>query len=71
MGKLEHPWVFAEQYISGETGVGLLQTGRPMTTYDRRRFGAADNRHDCDTFAKDLNKLVTTPELNDVAAHYC
>ena len=71
MGKLGHPWVFAEQYDLGETGVGLLPTGWPMATYNRRRFGATDNRHDCDTFAKDLKKLVATLELSGIAAHYC
>lgn len=29
----------------------FLQTARPMTTYDRRRIGATDNGHYCDTFA--------------------
>jgi hypothetical protein len=50
---------------------GLLQTGRPMTTYDRRRSEATDSRHDCHTFAKDSNKLVTTLELSGINAHYC
>ena len=48
----------------------LLQAGRRVITYDRRGFGRSSQPttgYDYDTFAKDLNKLVTTLELRDFA----
>jgi non-heme chloroperoxidase len=48
----------------------LLQAGRRVITYDRRGFGRSSQPttgYDYDTFAQDLNKLVTTLDLRDVA----
>src|ERR1700691_719672 len=48
----------------------LLRAGRRVITYDRRGFGRSSQPtagYDYDTFAKDLNKLVTTLDLRDFA----
>jgi non-heme chloroperoxidase len=48
----------------------LLQAGRRVITYDRRGFGRSSQPtrgYDYDTFAQDLNKLVTTLDLRDFA----
>jgi non-heme chloroperoxidase len=48
----------------------LLAAGRRVITYDRRGFGKSSQPatgYDYDTFAEDLNKLVTTLDLRDFA----
>jgi len=48
----------------------LMQAGRRVITYDRRGFGRSSQPtagYDYDTFAQDLNKLVTTLDLRDFA----
>jgi non-heme chloroperoxidase len=48
----------------------ILQSGRRVITYDRRGFGRSSQPttgYDYDTFAKDLNKLMTTLDLRDCA----
>ena len=48
----------------------LLQAGRRVITYDRRGFGRSSQPakgYDYDTFAQDLDKLVTALDLRDVA----
>jgi non-heme chloroperoxidase len=48
----------------------LLQSGRRVITYDRRGFGRSSQPatgYNYDTFAEDLNKLVTKLELRDFA----
>lgn len=47
----------------------LLTTGRRVITYDRRGFGQSSKPatgYDYDTFAGDLNRLVTTLDLRDL-----
>jgi peroxiredoxin len=49
--------------------VALLDAGYRVITYDRRGFGKsskATEGYDYDTFAADLNTLLTTLDLNDV-----
>ena len=48
----------------------LLEAGYRVITYDRRGFGHSSqptSGYDYDTFAEDLNKLMTKLELRDVA----
>jgi non-heme chloroperoxidase len=48
----------------------FLRAGRRVITYDRRGFGRSSQPtkgYDYDTFAQDLNKLVTTLDLRDFA----
>jgi len=48
----------------------LLAAGHRVVTYDRRGFGRSSQPttgYNCDTFAEDLNKLVTQLELRDFA----
>jgi len=48
----------------------LLEAGHRVITYDRRGFGDSSKPttgYDYDTFAEDLNKLVTTLNLQDAA----
>src|SRR2546428_2841368 len=48
----------------------LLNAGHRVITYDRRGFGQSSKPatgYDYDTFAEDLNKLVTKLDLRDVA----
>ncbi|MGD0463530.1 MAG: alpha/beta hydrolase [Tepidisphaeraceae bacterium] len=48
----------------------LLDAGRRVITYDRRGFGRSSQPatgYDYDTFARDLDKLVTTLDLRDLA----
>jgi pimeloyl-ACP methyl ester carboxylesterase len=48
----------------------LLEAGHRVITYDRRGFGESSKPttgYDYDTFAADLNKLVTTLNLQDAA----
>jgi len=48
----------------------LLAAGNRVITYDRRGFGKSSQPttgYDYDTFAEDLNKLLTALELRDVA----
>ncbi len=48
----------------------LLEAGNRVITYDRRGFGHSSqptSGYDYDTFAEDLNKLMTKLELRDVA----
>ena len=48
----------------------LLKAGRRVITYDRRGFGRSSQPatgYDYDTFARDLNRLVTTLKLRDMA----
>lgn len=55
---------------SWEKQVGvLLAAGFRVITYDRRGFGASSQPsvgYDYDTFASDLNQLITTLDLHDV-----
>ena len=47
----------------------LLAAGRRVITYDRRGFGQSSQPttgYDYDTFAADLDKLLTTLDLHDV-----
>jgi non-heme chloroperoxidase len=46
----------------------LLEAGKRVITYDRRGFGKSDrptSGHDCDTYAADLNGLVSALDLQD------
>ena len=48
----------------------LVEAGHRVITYDRRGFGESSqpwNGYDYDTFAADLNVLLTERDLNDVA----
>ncbi|MCU1546727.1 MAG: bpoA2 [Homoserinimonas sp.] len=48
----------------------LLQAGHRVITYDRRGFGQSSqpsSGYDFDTFAADLNRVLTELDLNDVA----
>ena len=48
----------------------LLEAGRRVITYDRRGFGKSSQPwagYDYDTFAEDLQKLVTKLDLRDFA----
>jgi len=48
----------------------LLRAGRRVITYDRRGFGRSSQPttgYDYDTFAQDLNRLVTTLDLRDIS----
>src|SRR5438445_11755991 len=50
--------------------LALLREGYRVVTYDRRGFGKSSQPttgYDYDTFAEDLNKLITKLELRDVA----
>lgn len=46
----------------------LVEAGHPVITYDRRDFGRSSQPtkgNDYDTFAADLDKVLTTPALTD------
>src|ERR1700729_848037 len=48
----------------------LLKAGRRVITYDRRGFGKSSqptSGYDYDTFAQDLNKLITKLDLRNCA----
>ncbi|MDQ3702288.1 MAG: alpha/beta hydrolase [Chloroflexota bacterium] len=54
----------------GKQVLALLQAGHRVITYDRRGFGASSqptSGYDFDTFAADLQSIVTQLDLRDVA----
>jgi non-heme chloroperoxidase len=66
---LIHGWPLSGASWEKQTAA-LLAAGHRVITYDRRGFGRsskAGTGYDYDTFAADLNTLLTELELNDVA----
>ena len=66
---LVHGWPLSGAAWEKQVPV-LLEAGHRVITYDRRGFGESSKPttgYDYDTFAADLNKLVTTLNLQDAA----
>jgi pimeloyl-ACP methyl ester carboxylesterase len=66
---LVHGWPLSGAAWEKQVPV-LLEAGHRVITYDRRGFGDSSKPttgYDYDTFAEDLNKLVTTLNLQDAA----
>jgi pimeloyl-ACP methyl ester carboxylesterase len=66
---LVHGWPLSGAAWEKQVPV-LLEAGHRVITYDRRGFGDSSKPtmgYDYDTFAADLNKLVTTLNLQDAA----
>jgi pimeloyl-ACP methyl ester carboxylesterase len=66
---LIHGWPLSGASWEKQTAA-LLAAGYRVITYDRRGFGKSSQPatgYDYDTFAEDLNKLVTALDLHDVA----
>jgi len=66
---LVHGWPLSGASWEKQVPV-LLEAGHRVITYDRRGFGESSkptSGYDYDTFAEDLNKLVTTLNLKDAA----
>ena len=66
---LVHGWPLSGASWEKQVPV-LLEAGHRVITYDRRGFGDSSKPttgYDYDTFAEDLNKLVTTLNLQDAA----
>jgi non-heme chloroperoxidase len=66
---LIHGWPLNGASWEKQTAV-LLEAGHRVITYDRRGFGQSSKPtvgYDYDTFAADLDKLLTTLDLHDVA----
>ena len=66
---LIHGWPLSGASWEKQTAA-LLAAGRRVITYDRRGFGKSSQPatgYDYDTFAEDLNKLITALDLHDVA----
>jgi non-heme chloroperoxidase len=64
---LIHGYPLDESSWEKQTAV-LLESGKRVITYDRRGFGKSDrptSGHDCDTYAADLNALVSELDLED------
>jgi len=62
---LIHGWPLSGRSWEKQT-MALLEAGHRVITYDRRGFGESSkptSGYDYDTFAEDLNKLVTHFEL--------
>src|SRR6202040_1322942 len=66
---LIHGWPLSGASWEKQTAA-LLAAGHRVIAYDRRGFGRSSQPstgHDYDTFAEDLNKLLTKLNLRDVA----
>src|SRR2546423_13624068 len=66
---LIHGWPLSGASWEKQTAA-LLNAGYRVITYDRRGFGKSSQPstgYDYDTFAEDLNKLVTALDLHDFA----
>jgi non-heme chloroperoxidase len=64
---LIHGWPLSGRSWEKQT-MALLEAGHRVITYDRRGFGESSkptSGYDYDTFAEDLNKLITHLELKD------
>jgi non-heme chloroperoxidase len=65
---LIHGWPLSGRSWEKQT-TALLEVGHRVITYDRRGFGESSkptSGYDYDTFAEDLNKLITQLDLKDV-----
>lgn len=65
---LIHGWPLSHRMWEPQVSA-LVSAGYRVISYDRRSFGDSDkpwNGYDYDTFAADLNALLTTLELRDV-----
>ena len=66
---LIHGWPLSGRSWEGQVPA-LLEAGYRVITYDRRGFGQSSqpwNGYEYDTFAADLNTVITTLGLNDVS----
>src|SRR5436189_4440724 len=66
---LIHGWPLSGASWEKQTAA-LLNAGYRVITYDRRGFGKSSQPstgYDYDTFAEDLNKLITKLDLRDCA----
>ena len=66
---LIHGWPLSGASWEKQLAV-LLGAGRRVITYDRRGFGRSsqpDSGYDYDTFASDLNEIMTRLDLRDAA----
>jgi non-heme chloroperoxidase len=66
---LIHAWVSSGRSWEKQT-LALLKAGYRVITYDRRGFGASSqpsSGYDYDTLAADLDKIISTLDLHDVA----